>query len=42
MKTIHIYLEDEEYNILIQRKKDLSWHDFVMLLAGMTAKKGDE
>lgn len=30
MKTINVTFEDEEYDKLIKRKGDLSWHDFII------------
>jgi len=35
MKTIHLFLEDKEYEKLSEKKKKsgLSWHDFVLKLA---------
>ncbi|KKL95000.1 hypothetical protein LCGC14_1858920 [marine sediment metagenome] len=33
MKTIHIPMEDEEYEALKKEKGEVSWHDFVMRLA---------
>jgi len=33
MKQINVYFEDKEYEKLIRKKKDLSWHDFVLKLA---------
>lgn len=35
MKNINITLEDWEYNKLAERKGELSWHNFIMLLAEM-------
>lgn len=32
MKTINETFDDDEYKKLIQKKKDYSWHDFIMLL----------
>lgn len=33
MKTIHLHLEDAQYEKLLKRKGKLSWVDFVMKLA---------
>jgi hypothetical protein len=33
MKTVHLYLEDEQYARLIKAKNDLNWTDFIMQLA---------
>jgi len=33
MKTIHIPLEDKEYESLKKSKNNLSWHNFIMTLA---------
>lgn len=32
MKRILVILEDEEYNKLIEKKGNLSWHDFMLRL----------
>lgn len=32
MKTIHLYLEDVQYEKLIKKKGKLSWIEFVMTL----------
>lgn len=33
MKQINVYFEDKEYEKLVENKKELSWHDFIMKLA---------
>lgn len=30
MKTINVTFDDEEYVLLLKRKQDASWHDFIM------------
>jgi predicted CopG family antitoxin len=37
MKTINVTFEDEEYEDLIEIKKDLSWREFIKIL--ITPKK---
>ena len=32
MKTLNVTFEDEEYNQLVAKKGELSWHDFIMKL----------
>lgn len=32
MKTVHLYMEDEQYKKLIKVKKDMSWIEFIMQL----------
>ena len=34
MKQINVYFDDKEYNKLIDKKKKLSWHDFILKLLG--------
>lgn len=33
MKSITVYFENEEFEILKEIKKDTSWHDFIFQLA---------
>jgi len=33
MKTIHLHLEDAQYEKLIKKKDGMSWVEFVMTLA---------
>lgn len=33
MKNIKIVVEDEEFKRLLEKKKDTTWHDFLMTLA---------
>ena len=33
MKQINVYFEDSEYDELIKKKSDLSWHDFILKMA---------
>jgi len=39
MKQINVYFDDEEYEKLIQKKKKLSWHDFILLLLNLEEKE---
>ena len=32
MKSITVYFENEEFEKLKEKKKDLSWHNFIMKL----------
>jgi len=32
MKSINIYLDDDEFDALKEKKGDLSWHDFILQL----------
>lgn len=32
MKTLNIWVEDDEYEKLNKEKGDLNWHDFIMQL----------
>jgi len=32
MKNINVTFEDEEYEEILKRKKELTWHDFIMKL----------
>lgn len=32
MKTINVTFEDKEHKKLIEKKRDLSWHDFILKL----------
>ena len=32
MKTINVTFSDEEVELLLAKKGDLSWHDFIMTL----------
>jgi len=33
MKKVNLFLEDEEYEKLVEQKKDMTWVEFVMKLA---------
>lgn len=33
MRAVNCYFEDKEYEQLAKKKKDKSWHDFIMELA---------
>lgn len=33
MKTINVTLTDEEHEMLVQAKGELSWHDFIVKMA---------
>jgi len=33
MKSINVYFEDAEYERLIEKKGEKSWHDFILTLA---------
>jgi len=35
MKQINVYFDDEEYKELLKEKKDLTWHDFILMLIQM-------
>jgi len=35
MKTINITFEDKEFESLIKKKGDVSWHDFIMQLTNI-------
>jgi len=44
MKTINETFEDKEFEFLKKQKKELSWHDYIILLsthASEAIKKGD-
>jgi hypothetical protein len=30
MKNINVTFEDEEYEEILKRKKELTWHDFIL------------
>jgi predicted CopG family antitoxin len=32
MKTVNVTFEDKEYRKLIEKKGELSWHNFIMTL----------
>ncbi len=32
MKQINVYFDDEDYKKLKEKKRDLSWHDFILKL----------
>ncbi len=32
MKTINVTFEDEEYKKLVEKKGNMTWHDFIMKL----------
>lgn len=32
MKTINVTFTDEEFEIVSKRKKDMSWHDYIMVM----------
>lgn len=32
MKQINVYFDDKEYENLKEKKGDLSWHDFILML----------
>ena len=32
MKTLNVWFEDEEFEILKNSKKEYSWHDFILML----------
>ena len=40
MKNINITFNDLEYKLLKNKKKNLTWHDFIMTLAKDETKKG--
>ena len=39
MKQINVYFDDEDYKKLIEKKGDLSWRDFIMLLGEENTQK---
>ena len=39
MKQINVYFDDEEHKKLEEKKRDLSWHDFIMNLVNESNKK---
>ena len=39
MKSINEMFKKEEYNQLIKVKGDRTWHDFIMMLVNIKAKK---
>lgn len=39
MKTINVTFDEEEYKKLLEKKKDLSWHDFILKLIEMKGGK---
>ena len=39
MKAIYEKFTTKEHNALINAKKELSWHDFIMTLVKQTKKK---
>lgn len=39
MKSINITFEDEEHKKLVEKKKGLSWHDFILKLIEFNEEK---
>jgi len=39
MKQINVYFEKEEYDKLIELKKKLSWHDFILTILNKEDKQ---
>ena len=39
VKTLNVPMDDLEYERLLQKKGDMSWHDFLMLLMSIDLKK---
>ena len=39
MKELRITVTEEEHKQLLHKKRQLSWHDFIMLLAGRDPDK---
>lgn len=42
MRTINVTFEDEEYEKLKKKKGNMSWHDFIMLLAKNYVEEKEE
>jgi predicted CopG family antitoxin len=39
MKQINVWFDDEEHKELVEIKKELSWHDFIMSLVKKEKKQ---
>ena len=40
MKTINVTFSDEEHELLLEAKANISWHDFIILLANQFSGHG--
>ena len=41
MKNINVVFEDEEFNLLLSCKGDLSWHDFILTIIELKKQMGE-
>ena len=42
MKSIYVTFEDREFNALKKVKKDMTWHNFILILTKKPIKKNDK
>ncbi len=42
MKNINVVFDDQEFDLLVSCKGDLSWHDFVLTIVELRKQVGGE